>query len=838
MAQEIPREGDREPGNILAMRIALVSPYSWTYPGGVTRHIRALAEQFIAQGHEVRVLAPLDPPDRTAAVSHRGARPQHLDAPDYLISLGRTVGFAANGSVSNLSISPAAQLKLRSELRRGRFDVVHIHEPVAPLLGWVASSVPGVPLVGTYHSYSTKPVPNLIATAFGARALQNHLHVRIAVSEAAAWTGRRWYGGRYRIVPNGVHVDTEALAVRVAGPDHCGRDLGAAGVVMDAAVPLKLVFVGQAVARKGLPMLLRAFEALREHVPAQLTVIGPSEEELAPLMMDATGIRVLGKVSDEVKAVELAAADVMVAPSIGGESFGMVLTEAMAAGTTVVASDIAGYRDVVRDGLDGVLVPPGDAQALAETLRELYYDPQRRRELARTAAQTVQRFSWPRVAAEVLDLYAEAIALPAADSALEGFARRIGAIPADGGPTVRPRRLASLEITPAGVKRRRRWVTGVRRAGIALVSLAIVALVYKALQSIGITNITSSLLNSSPAYVLVGLAVMCSAMMMRAVSWQAVLKAALPNANVTLGDSTQGTMIGVLMSSTLPARLGEPARALVVARRTGKPRENLPVVLGTIVSQTFLNILALLILGAIMFSSVNFFAGHETSLIIVAAVPVLLVLIVLLAPILLRYGPGGSRFQRARAAMDSVHQAMVRVRDGLAVFRDPRLGAQATFFQMLAWALQALSCYLLLCALGLGSRAGIAGAAAVLFAVNVTAVIPVTPANLGVFQAACATVLHTGFHIGFGTGVAYGVILQAVEVTTAIILGMPALLKEGMSWREVRLRALHATPVKLPPRPEFTPPAELLARSRHAGVGVPVAASQVPPAPAGFEPDL
>jgi phosphatidylinositol alpha-mannosyltransferase len=136
------------------------------------------------------------------------------------------------------------------------------------------------------------------------------------------------------------------------------------------------------------------------------------------------------------------------------------------------------------------------------------------------------------------------------------------------------------------------------------------------------------------------------------------------------------------------------------------------------------------------------------------------------------------------------------------VFRNPRLGGIATVSQLSAWALQCLSCWVLLVALGLNKQgAGLGAAAAVLFAVNITAVLPATPANLGVFQAACAAVLHTGWHIGYGDGVAFGVILQAVEVTTAILMGMPALLKEGMSWREVRLRAMHTTPVKLPARP-------------------------------------
>jgi phosphatidylinositol alpha-mannosyltransferase len=178
-----------------------------------------------------------------------------------------------------------------------------------------------------------------------------------------------------------------------------------------------------------------------------------------------------------------------------------------------------------------------------------------------------------------------------------------------------------------------------------------------------------------------------------------------------------------------------------------------------------------------------------------------LLLILLVLPALLRHSAPEGRFARLHTLVAQIRGALHRVRTGLVVFRRPKLGIQATVFQLGAWALQCLSCYTLLIALGLAHRTGLGAAAAVLFAVNITAVLPATPANLGVFQAACVAVLHTGWHIGYGDGVAYGVILQAVEVTTAIILGMPALLKEGMSWREIRLRALHATPVKLPARP-------------------------------------
>ncbi len=770
------------------MRIALVSPYSWTYPGGVTRHIEALAERFLEEGHHVRVLAPFDPPDRFSAVLHRGARPQPVQVPEYLVSLGRTIGFKANGAVSNLSITPYGISAMHHELRTGAYDVVHVHEPVAPLTGWVASDSTRLPMVGTFHSYSNKRLPNGIAIVIGARRVLNRLQVRIAVSEAAAWTGRRWFGGHYRVIPNGVRVDGERAALAAARP---------------AAGGLRIAFVGQAVERKGLPMLLRAFEALREHIPTELTIIGPTPAELAPLMLDPRGVTVLGKVDEAEKQRVLGEADVLCAPSLGGESFGMVLTEAFAAGTPVIASDIAGYRDVVRNGVDGVLIPVGDAQALAEALRDLYDEPLRRMQMARAAALDVARFAWPRVAADVMHAYQDAIATPAPQGALNTAAVRIGARSADLKPHVPARRLQSLE--PRLPSTKNPVLALVRRVALAAVSLGGIVLALLALQKIGVGNIAAALINSSPALVLLGLGVMCSSMFLRAVSWHAILRAALPRAGVSFVDAMQGTFIGVLMSSTLPARLGEPSRALVVARRTGRPREHLPIVLGTVVSQTLLNIVALIVLGTVMFSSVDFFNGHQDALLIAAIAPAALLMIVLIAPAVLHAGTGrrrgaDSRFARAYAGLARARRALTRVRVGLIVFRRPKLGVIATVAQLSAWALQWLSCYILLVALGLSHQAGIAAAAAVLFAVNITAVLPATPANLGVFQAACVAVLHTGWHVGIPAGVAYGVILQAVEVSTAILMGVPALLKEGMSWREVRLRAMHAAPVKLPAR--------------------------------------
>jgi phosphatidylinositol alpha-mannosyltransferase len=767
------------------MRIALVSPYSWTYPGGVTRHIEALAQRFLEDGHHVRVLAPFDPPGRFSTALHRGAAPQDVRRTDYLIPLGRTTGFKANGAVSNLSITPYGYATMQQELRSGRYDVVHIHEPIAPVLGWVGADRIRLPLVATFHTYNENLLSNGIANLLGARRVFNRLHVRIAVSEAAAWTARRFFGGHYRVIPNGVHVDPEeALAFAERPP----------------AEHLRIVFVGQAVERKGLPLLLRAFEALREHVPSELTVIGPSPDELEPMLLDSAGVRMLGKVDDVAKRRELEQADVLCAPSLGGESFGMVLTEAFAAGTPVIASNIPGYRDVVRDGVDGVLVEPGDAQSLAEKLRDLWEEPEDRTRMARAAVEGVQRFAWPRVAAQVMEAYEDAIGTPAPGTTLQRGAVRVGARAADLKPRVPAQRLPSLAVKPRH-ERRGRAIALVRRAALAGVTVAGAVLAVLALQKIGLANIASALVNSSPTFVMLGLAFMGTAMVSRAFSWHAILRAALPQARVRLSDAMQGTFIGVLMSSTLPARLGEPSRALVVARRTGRPREHLPVVLGTLVSQTLLNIVALAVLGGVMFSSVDIFSGHQDALLVAAIAPLALLVVVVVSPMLLRSRGRDSGATRLGGVLAQVRRAVTRVRAGLTVFRRPRLGVGAAFFQLAAWGLQWLSCYMLILALGLQHQAGIAAAAAVLFAVNITAVLPATPANLGVFQAACAAVLHTGWHVDLGTAVAYGVILQAVEVSTAIAMGMPALLKEGMSWREVRMRAMHATPVKLPARP-------------------------------------
>ncbi len=750
----------------------------------MNRHVEALAEEFLRRGHEVRVLAPFDPPDRVSRVLHRaGAEPREL--PDYVVPLGRTAGFGANGSVSNLAPFPfGGVVAPRRAVRQGEFDVIHVHEPLVPLVGWNATLAARAPVVGTFHAYSTRPLPNFVANAVGARRLFNRLSARIAVSEAAAWTGRRWFGGEYTVIPNGVDVDAVPSA-----PGSSGEEL-------------QILFVGRPEERKGLPFLLAAFGALAEHGRCRLTVIGAEREDVLRYLTDPELLRwidIHGRVSGEDLWTALHGADVLCAPSLSGESFGMVLTEAFAAGTPVIASSIAGYSDVVTDGVDGLLVPPGDPQRLAEELQRVQHDRKRLREMGEAARRSAQRYAWPRVADQVTEVYERAIEAPRPAGTGQRLAHWAGLRPADGGPRRPARKLPSLDPapTPAG-GRGRQFARQVGLAAAGALGLGLTAL---AAQKIGVDNVVESIVRSNLTWVLVACVLMAVSLFFRAASWYWIARAALPDRAVRRRDVTSATMIGVLMSATLPARLGEPARALALARRTGRMRETFPVLLGTLVSQTMLNLVALALLGVIIVSTTPLFHSGTQKLFVFSLVPLVLLLVVLIAPMLMRRN-GSGRLARLGAAL---HRALVQVRAGLAVFRDPRRGTLAAAAQLGAWAIQLAACWALLYALGLDGTAGIGAAAAVLFAVNVTAVVPATPSNIGVFQLAVISVLHTGFGIGTADALAYGVILQAVEIATAVALGLPALVREGLTWSDLRVQALSAAPVRLEPKPPERP---------------------------------
>jgi phosphatidyl-myo-inositol alpha-mannosyltransferase len=318
--------------------------------------------------------------------------------------------------------------------------------------------------------------------------------------------------------------------------------------------------------------------------------------------------------------------------------------------------------------------------------------------------------------------------------------------------------------------------------GVGLLAAGLLAF---AISRLDFHRIGHALVTASPGWIALALLLMALSLVLRSVSWQQTLRAALPQTPIPWPTVLRATMIGVMGSALFPGRVGEPTRALVVARRLpGRTRRLLAVVAGTVFSQTLINLLALAILAAVTFTSVPLAQGNESGLLGALVVPALIFGLVLGGPTLLRIG-SRSRSRRLRRAAALITRLLNLARSGLRIFTRPGRGVAAISAQLLAWALQWGSCYMVILALGLQSKATPATAAAILLAVNVTAVLPATPSNVGVFQAACLVVL-AAYGVGAGSGLAYGIILQAVELITALALGIPALLAEGLRWRDIR----------------------------------------------------
>jgi len=327
-----------------------------------------------------------------------------------------------------------------------------------------------------------------------------------------------------------------------------------------------------------------------------------------------------------------------------------------------------------------------------------------------------------------------------------------------------------------------------KRWAIVLAVLALGGLLAFALAQLDLPRVGHALITATPGWIALALALMAFSLVLRSISWHETLRAALPNVQVQWAPVMRATMIGVMGSAVFPGRLGEPTRVLVLSRRfEGRTSRLVPVVAGTVFSQTLINLLALGILLAITFTSVPLLHGHVGGIAGALIVPLLGCVLVLVGPRLLVRGRNARSPRLARAA-DAVTRLLHLARRGLVVFARPRYGFTAISFQLAAWALQWLACYMVLLALGLQSHGGLVAAAAILLAVNLSAVLPATPSNVGVFQAACLVVL-AAYGVGAGQGIAYGIILQAVEVVTALALGVPALLKEGLSWQDIRTSA-------------------------------------------------
>lgn len=366
------------------MRIGMVCPYSWDVPGGVQVHIRDLAEEFIARGHEVSVLAPGD--DDAAMES-------------YVVSAGRAVPVPYNGSVARLTFGPVSASRVRRWLSDGKFDVVHVHEPASPSLGLLTLWWAEVPVVATFHQ--ANPRSRAMSAAYGIlQSAFEKISARIAVSEEARKLPVEHLGGDPVLIPNGLYVD------RFAAAKPRPEWQGTRGT---------LSFLGRLdEPRKGLPVLLTAWPQICAARPGvRLLVAGRGDIEEARRKIPAEyrdAVTFLGAVSDEDKAAMLASSDVYIAPHTGGESFGIVLAEAMAAGAPVLASELVAFRAVLDGGRLGVLVPVGDAEALAAQALALLDDPSRRERLRAAASVGVRRYDWATVAEEILAVYEMAVA--------------------------------------------------------------------------------------------------------------------------------------------------------------------------------------------------------------------------------------------------------------------------------------------------------------------------------------------------------------------------------------------------------------------------------------------
>ncbi|MFF0488085.1 glycosyltransferase family 4 protein [Nocardia sp. NPDC004068] len=360
------------------MKIGMVCPYSFDVPGGVQSHVVELAQVLIERGHRVSVLAPAA--DDTAL-------------PDFVVSAGKAVPIPYNGSVARLSFGPTAYTRIRRWITDNDFDVLHIHEPNAPSLSMLALKIADGPIVATFHTSTTK---SLVLSTFQGVLRPYHEKIlgRIAVSELA----RRWQvealGSDAVEIPNGVDVPAFAHAPLLDGYPRDG------GTVL---------FLGRYdEPRKGMAVLLGALpEVVRRNPDVRILIVGRGDEERLRREAGphARNLRFLGQVSDAEKASAMRSADLYCAPNLGGESFGIVLVEAMAAGTAVVASELDAFRRVLRDGTAGMLVPVGDSHALARALNDLLAHPDKRAELVRAANQVVGEYDWPVVAEQILRVY-------------------------------------------------------------------------------------------------------------------------------------------------------------------------------------------------------------------------------------------------------------------------------------------------------------------------------------------------------------------------------------------------------------------------------------------------
>jgi len=372
------------------MKVGIVAPYSWSFWGAVVEHVELQALALQARGIETRTIMGNDPPGSFTRVLHPRLGRHGAPPPD-VIPVGRSVIVPANGSLPNIVLSPRAIPAIRRALARERFDLLHVHEPMTPAICTAVLSLARIPIVATFHAHGALGWMKVGKPVWG--FLADRLDYRIAVSPHARDSAAAWLPGEYDVVPNGVLIPPHADA---HGRDH------------------QVMFVGRQEPRKGLQVLLRAWPEVRRRTGARLRVAGADPLAVRLLLsrerLADDGIDVLGFLSQDELTAELLRAKALVAPSLGGESFGMVLTRAYACATPVVASDIDGYREVMTPDA-AVPFPPGDVEALVAALVALLDDEPRRAALGAAAREVaIARYSWDDIARRLHEIYEQVAA--------------------------------------------------------------------------------------------------------------------------------------------------------------------------------------------------------------------------------------------------------------------------------------------------------------------------------------------------------------------------------------------------------------------------------------------
>ena len=372
------------------MKIGVVVPFSWSFWGAVVEHAELQASALEQRGHDVRLLMGNDPPGQFTRVLHPRVG-RHGDPPARVIPVGRSVIVPANGSLPNIVLSPRSFFRIRRVLERERFDVLHLHEPMTPAICTAVLALARTPIVATHHASGDLGWMRLGMPVWG--FLMDRVDQRIAVSEQARASADRWVGGPWEVVPNGVLLPE--------APDPGRREH-------------TIVFAGRHEPRKGLHVLLRAWPELRRRTGARLVVAGA--DPLAVRLLQSRlgvsdeGVDVVGFLSQDDLTALLRSTKALVAPSLGGESFGMVLTRAFGCATPVVASDIEGYAEVVTPET-AVTVPPGDVEALVGAVASLLADEPVRAAMGAAARRRAEEhYAWPDVARRLEEIYERVVA--------------------------------------------------------------------------------------------------------------------------------------------------------------------------------------------------------------------------------------------------------------------------------------------------------------------------------------------------------------------------------------------------------------------------------------------